>query len=255
MPRSALPWPVLATLLLCAGCQTVQRESSDYRPAGADTHSYLDTRLEKLEKLAKDYPKNPEYHYQIAAVKFEMGRWKESAASLRRAIDLDPDQIRYHYHLGRVYLNMNELGLAEASFREAVQRTPPGRYSGPHAALGFVMTLKKAFEPAIAEFLKCVEIDPQVPEFYYLLGALHDLRGDREQAIRYFREYLDCGGTLYRQNAIFILDRLGVRVEVRSLPQPAAAPSSPATLPFGLGPEGGFETPVAGEAAESAPGE
>ncbi len=75
-------------------------------------------------------------------------------------------------HLGRVYLRMTELSLAEEQFRTACGNMVRGRYTGPHAALGYTLARQGRVDEAIAEFEHCLKIEPENPAFYYFLGSL-----------------------------------------------------------------------------------
>jgi hypothetical protein len=80
-----------------------------------------------------------------------------------------------------------------------------------------------------------MEVDPDNPEYYYFLGALHDMKREDEKTIRYFREYLSRGGRKYRTKVVFLLEKLGVKVE--EIPKGPEGAQEEGSLPFGLGPE------------------
>ena len=200
----------LGIVCACAawGCVTVKTENDE--PV-LETSSYIDSRLETLRRQVDEYPKRHDLHHQIAQTYFQMGEFRESITSLEAAIDLAPDQVRYHYDLGRVYLRMGENPRAEKSFRRAAKLCGD-RYSGPHAALGYVQAVGKKFDEALVSFEHCVSLEPENPEYYYFLGSIHDIRRDREKTIRYYTEYLDRGGSRFREKVAFVLGRLGIEV-------------------------------------------
>ncbi len=204
-----------AAVVLGASCKTTVSEVRDPKIAAKPSGSILDGRLERLEEEAEKYPKRHELQYRIAGVHFEQGRFKESIVHLEQAIALDTEglQSKYWYHLGRAYLASGEKELAASAFEKAIQRMKAGRYSGAHAALGFVCAMRKDYAGAEEQFRECVKIEPRNPEFYYHLGCVCDLQGKREDAIHNFREYLLRGGRAYRDKAVFYLERLGVEVE------------------------------------------
>jgi tetratricopeptide (TPR) repeat protein len=183
----------------------------------AQQGSILDSKLKNLMEEVGKYPKRHDLHYQIAGVYFEKEDYREAAKGLKAALRLAPEESKYHFQLGRVYSVMGESQEAETHFREAVRLSQGDRYSGPHAALGYVLAMKKDLSGAIAEFKKCAEIEPQNPDYQYSLGSLHDMRGERDEAIKCFQEYLVLGGTRYRKNAVFFLEKLGVQVDDAAL--------------------------------------
>ena len=203
-------------LLFLASCQTTTTEKTQVMPTGEMSGSILDSRLSHLRKEVEEYPKKHTLHYEIAQVHYQKNDLKQSAKALHKAIELSPTVVKYHFHLGRVYLRMSELSLAEEQFRAACANMARGRYTGPHAALGYTLARQQRVDEAIAEFDTCLRIEPENPSFYYFLGSLYDIKGDPENVIRYYREYLARGGLKYQKKAIFVLEKLGVEVDTDS---------------------------------------
>jgi len=232
------PLAFLTLLAAGAGCQSVTTEESSFHLPDAQPGSVVDGELERLVERAREYPRVPDYHYKIAAIQFQKQNFKDSAASLRHAIDLEPEDSRYHYHLGRVYLNMRELDKAERSFRKAVSLASEERYSGPRAALAYVLAVRKKIPEAISQFEKCLVVEPENREFHFFLGVCHDIQRRPERAIHHLREYLDRGGLRYRKKAIEVLGHLGIIVDESALSpdqEPADAERLEDDLPPGIG--------------------
>jgi len=209
-------------LALAAGCQTTTVEKGDdYLLTSPQSDSILDSKLKTLQGESDKYPKRHDLHYQMGALYYQKEDFSSSAKELEEALKLSPTDVKYHYQLGRVYWAMKEVDLAETHFREVVRLSPESRYSGPHAALGYILSMKKDYDGAVREFKKCIELEPENPIYYYALGAQCDMRGDREGAIQSFQEYLARGGTEYREKVVFLLNKLGVKTE--NLPPPKAA--------------------------------
>ena len=202
----------IVCLLLCA-CESIVDEREQYSLSEETTHSYLDSRLEFLQARVEEYPKRDDYHYEIASVHFEKGDFNRAVGNLKKAIKLRPDIPKYRYHLGRIYLKMGEIDRAEVNFRTAAELTDAQRYSGINAALGYVLALKKDLPGAEAAFRKALVAEPDNPESYYFLGAIYDLQGRKDDAVKHFREYLTRGGRQYRSNALFYLEKLGIEVD------------------------------------------
>lgn len=233
MERRQILYLFSGLAIVSVSCQTVTTlDKSTYQISDGETHSYVDSRLEKLYELSDSYPKRHDYHYQIAGIHYLKANFRDSAAHLQKAILQKPDESQYHYHLGRVYMRMNEIEQAEECFANAVKLDPRNRFSGPRAALAYVLALEKKIPQAIEQFQECLRIDSENVLFYYFLGALHDMKGDDRGAIRYFRDYLERGGSRYRKKAVFILERLGVMV-ADELREPVPSETRE-TLPGGI---------------------
>lgn len=235
-------WPVLLSplvvQLLLGGCQTTTvDQGTDYKIEEGNATSVLDAQLKKLNEDLEKYPKRSDLRYQMAAIHYQKANYRESAKELEEAIHLSPEEMKYHYHLGRVYLYMQELSLAEKQFRQATKLSSQDRYTGPHAALGYVLAVEKRPDEALAEFKRCAELEPENPIYYYFLGMLYDMKGSPKETIHYFQEYLVLGGKTYRQKACFVLEKLGVRVQ--DLPPPKQSPETEELFGSGFG--GGAE--------------
>jgi tetratricopeptide (TPR) repeat protein len=204
---------LIASVLFVAGCTTTVSETTDYEVGSSVAGSVVDTRINHLREEAAKYPRRSDLQYDIALLYFQKGDYHESQEALEDAIEIAPEVSEYHYHLGRVLLRMQELELAEGHFREAVRLQPRNRYSGPHAALGWTLTLRQNWDGALTEFQRCVEIEPANSLFYYFLGSIYDLKGDQAKAITNFQEYLTRGGKTFRTKTTHILEKLGVEVE------------------------------------------
>ena len=209
-PFRLLAAGVTFALSASTGCETTTSEKTHYALSDGKSDSILDSRIHQVEAEVVKYPLRSDLHYQIASLHAKKGDCVEAVKALERAIHLSPDEAKYHFHLGRLYLTMNDLDKAEAEFRKSVGLSREGRYTGPHAALGWTLSLEKQQDAAIQQFEKCIQIDPEDPTFYYFLGSIHDIKNDREEAIRCYREYLARGGQNYRNKTIDILRSLGV---------------------------------------------
>jgi len=209
---------VSSLLLTAPSCTTTVTDGgTSYTVSNEKGESVLDSRLRRLDEEVKLYPKRHDLYYDMAGIYYEKQDFRAAARALEKAIELEPTNVQYQTMLGRVYLLMQEVELAEQHFRKAVSLVPPGRYSGPHAALGYVLSLKKDYAGAIEEFKKCLIAEPYNPKFYYSLGAQYDIMGNREEAIRYFQGYLQSGDTEYRKHVVFLLGKLGVDVRPTDL--------------------------------------
>jgi len=60
----------------------------------------MDTRIKQFEKMANDDPNNELGHFSLGKAYLEAGRFEEAAASLKRALDLNPTLSKGYEHLG-----------------------------------------------------------------------------------------------------------------------------------------------------------
>jgi len=191
-------------VLFLAGCVT-QVEKETYSSPDAmkpkDEKSILDSEIERAEELARQYPDRPDYREHLAKLLFRTERVDEAFDEIERAIDKDPKNPRFHYTQGEFYYRIGRYDLAEESMRKMVELTPPGRYTGPHQALGFILALRGKTDEAIAEYRKCLAIDEGFAEAYYFLGSLYDMKVEPERTIAYYEKYLGFEGGRFRKAA------------------------------------------------------
>lgn len=201
----------LAPFILLPACTTTKVEEYSIQfPEETKETTVLDVKLSQLQKLAKEYPKRSDLHYQMAGIYYQREDYRSTVKCIQRAIEIDPQEMKYHFHLGRVYLKMRELDDAEKEFRRSLELMPQDRYTGPHGALGYVLCQKGKWVEAKAEFEACKRIDPSDPTPYFYLGCIYDVLKDEEQAVANLKQYIAMGGKGFRPKAFKILSTYGV---------------------------------------------
>jgi tetratricopeptide (TPR) repeat protein len=226
----------VAALPACKTTITEERSIRFSEKTTAADPTVLDSKIKQLEDLSQKYPKRADLPYQMAGVYFQKEDYHESARALERAIYIEPSEAKFHYHLGRIYMKMRELDRAEAAFRKALELMPSDRYTGGHAALGYVLCQRGHWEEARSEFEACARINPKDVTPLYFLGCVADAEKDSERAVSFLKRYLEAGGTTYRQKAVNLLASYGVeappipmeRLEDKG-PKAAAAERGPAS--------------------------
>lgn len=202
-----------------------------------------------LEKDLAARPADVEAAIELAKLLGRIGKTEESIALLAPRAGDDPrllnllgyaELLAGRLEDGRAYL--------ERSVTEAQRRGKD--YAPPHYHLGLYHLAKHAPEPALAEFRRAAEVNPQHLEAHYQalataesLGRAAEAAGSREAFLRLFRARLQQGGAL-DDIAVpnpYPVDR-GENVEARAA---VAGPEFTRTLPAGatvefgcLGPAG-----------------
>ncbi|MCY3774975.1 MAG: tetratricopeptide repeat protein [Candidatus Aminicenantes bacterium] len=75
---------------------------------------------EQFRAVTRFAPQDPEAHYELAKVLFQMKRVAEAARAADRAVALDRSDYRIHYLLARIYTVLGDAGKAEEHARNAV---------------------------------------------------------------------------------------------------------------------------------------
>jgi non-specific serine/threonine protein kinase len=155
--------------------------------------------LREAERLD---PENADVHQWLArAYWMWRGMVPEGMAELRKAIALNPEGGYAYLQLSMLEALSGDLDAAEQSARQAIElqeRAMSGTEGllivGAHARLGYVYYLRRDFDLAYTEYRRELEYltssdhalrDRTLIELHQKLSALHDTRGDAEQARRF----------------------------------------------------------------------
>ena len=108
----------------------------------------------------------------------------------KRALEFDPDCAAVHHSLGFAYYKEGEFDLAQESLQTAIELNPQN--ANYHYVLGQLLEdwteLEGAWEQAIHEFTRAIELDSSYIEAWYNRGLLYEKRGDLEKACEDFKQ-------------------------------------------------------------------
>lgn len=139
----------------------------------------LDEALGHLEAVAAAHPDDAGYAYWFGRALDLRGRDADAAASLRRAIELDPEHGGAHKRLGLVLIESGEMEAARASFEASLALLPED--AGARFQLGNLM-LEEDPERAREYYEEAIAIDPTFPYAYHGLSQALAQLGDVEGA-------------------------------------------------------------------------
>jgi len=129
-------------------------------------------------KIKPDYP---EAHYNLGYALQELGKFKEAAESYRRAIKFKPDFLEAQSNLGVALQRLGKLDEAIASYRQVIAANPD--YADAHNNLGNALSELGTFDEAEESYRKALQLVPRFAEAHKNLGkALHAL-GKSDEAI------------------------------------------------------------------------
>lgn len=126
-------------------------------------------------------PDYVEAHSGLASALLEQGKTSEAIASYRCALDLNPDRAALHYNLGVVYQRRFEPDQAESWFRQAIALQPD--HAAAHNGLGVALVEQGKGEEAQAMFRQAISLAPDCAEAWYNLHGLLLDQGDTAGAV------------------------------------------------------------------------
>jgi len=112
-----------------------------------------DDALEQLELLQEEEPENYEINYELARVYFELGDYESAVSNYEILLE--------HHQSPIMYYN-----------------------------LGMALEANDEVDKAIGAYLKCLALNEKFALAYKKLGMLYMARGDFDDAIEYFSDYL-----------------------------------------------------------------
>lgn len=213
---------VLAVLAACAGPQA-EREKEDAAQVaydiglGALAEGNMTKAISELGKAAEYAPSNARYQHALGNAYLRTDQTDKAIASFRRAVELDPRFSDAFNDLGAAYTRREQYDLAIDAFRKAIANP---RYMNPERAcinLGNTYMILGRHTMAEDQFRHVVDIVPQSPDGYFLLGRALLAQGKPAEAKEQFEKALKIDGTV----AIFHLDmgivqmQLGEKVQAR----------------------------------------
>ncbi|MGE4618931.1 MAG: tetratricopeptide repeat protein [Planctomycetota bacterium] len=204
---------VLLAVVLCfsAGCvtQTVRPISEQVITDDEEGRSTIvDVKLEKYQRLAKEFPTNPRYQERLARLYWEKSDHVQALKSITRAKKIDPGNPRYDFLAGQVYEGIGHYTAAEKSYLSMLEDSDEDKYSGPLFQLALLYIQMERIDKAVTYLEKSLEIDPTFPEPHYWLGRILMMQRNRPDAILSFERYLRVGGTSRQQEVLQTLQAL-----------------------------------------------
>ena len=170
---------------------------------------YQTGRYVEAEKLSltitKEFPKH-QFAWKVLALTLkETGKINESLITIKKSIQLEPNDSNAHYNLGVILQILRRLDEAEVSFRQTIKLKPD--YIEALNNLGIILKEHRKLDEAENNFRKIIELKPSFAEAHNNLGVTMKELGRIEEsepcyrkAIRlnpnYAEAYINLGITL-----------------------------------------------------------
>jgi len=155
-------------------------------------------------------------HDNLAVVLEDQGDIREAAAEFRKAIELNPDNVRCLRRLATILAGGWHYDAAIKYAKRAVDLAPTS--ADTVQTLGAVYYHAGETDDALRELLRAIKIDPRHAKAHYTIGLTHELDGDIEQAVISYRRALqinpalaECAADLERCERQMKAERLRAR--------------------------------------------
>ena len=190
---------VLAALVLLSGCASKEdeevrklRAKATYEQAVRNlTENRLALGMASLKEALQLDPDNAQYHNTLGLVLLNLGRPVEAQAEFQTAIDLDKASPDFQHNLGIALAQQNRLEDAIAAYKKAL--TFP-TYTTPEVAyynMGEAYIRLRKPQEAQESFRAAIQLEPTMVAAHYGLGLALSQGGRKDDAKAAFRQARD----------------------------------------------------------------
>jgi tetratricopeptide (TPR) repeat protein len=145
----------------------------------------VDKAIACFKKAVELDPKDVRAHHNLGDALHGKGQLVEAIACYQKVITLDPKNTGAHYSLGVALGMKGQLDEAIASLKEAIALDP--KSAGTHYSLGLALYYKGQVDAAIASFQKAIALAPQFASAHCNLGHAFRNQGRFAEALAAFQ--------------------------------------------------------------------
>jgi Tfp pilus assembly protein PilF len=168
---------LLATILVgaCAAQMSESEKQEASQPhydigLGALAENNTSKAIAELKEAVVISPNNPRYQHALGNAYLRANQPEQAVQAFRIAVELDSRFSDAYNDLGAAYLRQQQWDSAIDAFRKALANP---RYLNPERAymnLGNLYMMQRQYLLAAEQFRKVVDVLPQSPDGYFLLG-------------------------------------------------------------------------------------
>ena len=125
----------------------------------------------------------------LARVYIEDQRWEDAIVELERVLDGEPENYDAYYDLGHVYFELGDYEAAISNFENVIEYKDNNELL--YYALAQAYEGNNEIDKAISNYLKAIAVNDKFILAYKKVGILFLARGDYEDAIEYFEDYMN----------------------------------------------------------------
>ena len=152
--------------------------------------------IEKDPALFKSYYKLGRVHEQLAQNEDGNENLQQALKRYTEAVEKGPRFLEAYSALGRLYADLGYLDQAAQVLKGAEEVALAGTDEAAlvHHLLGTVYQQQQKNDDAVREFRAALEINPGMADALFSLGWTYATMGNREEATRFLRKYVDAAG-------------------------------------------------------------
>jgi len=114
--------------------------------------------------------------------------FSQAANYYRQAVEIAPSPQLYNY-LGNALIYQGYYSQAIAQFQKAIELDP--QYASAYRNMGITYYYMNKLQDSIASQQRAIALNPNSPEAYFFIAQSYDKGNNRQQAIRYYNQFLN----------------------------------------------------------------
>lgn len=138
-----------------------------------------------LEQVTASEPNVKLAQLQLGVSRARQKQYARAVAPLKRAVDLDPEDMFAHYELGLALYETGDLKTSAEHFQLVTTRMPA--WADAHYSFASVCARIDRVPDAVRELEAALKLDPRHFRANLLLGRILTLQGDADRALPYLR--------------------------------------------------------------------
>lgn len=190
---------VAAFALILAGCSSTQDEEvrklqakNTYDNAVRNlSDNRLALGMASLKEAIQLDPENAQFHNTLGLVYLNLGRPVDGQAEIQAALDLDKNNADYHHNLGIALAQQGKFEEAIAAYKKALSFPT---YTTPEVAyynMGEAYIRLRKSQEAVESFRAAIQLEPVMVAAHYGLGLALSQAGRRDDAKAAFKQARD----------------------------------------------------------------
>ncbi len=151
--------------------------------------------LKEYKYLQKTVAENDEFIYNSGVCLYRMGEAEEAKDAFQLTLQKNPEHASAHHYLMEIYSrkyqqteDIQYYKLALAEINAQLERVPDAYY---YIERGLLYMDHYEFEPAIADYKKALELEPDNLYAYNNIGYALRVQGRYEEAVPYFKQAIE----------------------------------------------------------------
>lgn len=139
----------------------------------------MELNIDYFEKLAKQYPNNPDIYYNLGILYYQKGLIDVSTKNYLKVLELNPKYKNAYNNLGMNLNKLRKFGEAIEIFKKGIALFPD--YANLYYNIGVSYYESRLFDLAESSYIKAIQINPNYPKPAYALAGVYFMRGEYEK--------------------------------------------------------------------------